>query len=114
MPRLSFFVLLCALPITACKIHRLDTLPTERDPTAPAAPITDYEPPPDVLTRELSKGDAAAADPHAGHNMSSEPAEPSAAKPSTEENSPYPPESSPSGHEGHGAPVPKPDSGGAR
>jgi hypothetical protein len=63
------FVCVAVLVLVACKIHRLPELPPDRDPVSPDAPVTDYEPPPDVLTKELSTGVADdAADPHAGHH----------------------------------------------
>ena len=62
--------ILLVIALAGCKIRRLPELPAERDPTSPEAPVTDYEPPPDVLTEELSSGEAEAgdADPHAGHH----------------------------------------------
>jgi hypothetical protein len=60
---------LAGLALAGCKTHRLPPLPPDRDPAAAEAPVTDYEPPPDVLTKELSSGksDSKEDDPHAGH-----------------------------------------------
>ncbi len=64
--------LLClvGLVLPACKTHRLPPLPPQRDPAAAEAPVTPYEPPPDVLTKELSTGKSEGKqdDPHAGHH----------------------------------------------
>jgi len=61
--------ILFVLALGACKTHRLPELPPDRDPVAPEAPVTDYEPPPDVLTKELSTGAPDdGTDPHAGHH----------------------------------------------
>lgn len=64
--------LLCVLGlfVPACKTHRLPPLPPQRDPTAAEAPVTSYDPPPDVLREELSSGksDGKEDDPHAGHH----------------------------------------------
>jgi hypothetical protein len=82
-------VLLAVLCLGACKIRRLPALPAERDPVAPQAPVTDYEPPPDVLTTELGSGGSnGATDPHAGHHHGAEP-------------TPAPTPAPTKGHEGH-------------
>jgi hypothetical protein len=61
---------LAALALAGCKTHRLPPLPTQRDPAAAEAPVSPYDPPPDVLTKELSSGksDGKEDDPHAGHH----------------------------------------------
>ena len=60
--------LLCVFVATlgGCKIHRLPEVPPERDPASEEAPVVPYRPPPDVLTTELSTGDADAKG-HEGH-----------------------------------------------
>jgi hypothetical protein len=68
MARARDMLLLFALAAGGCKIHRLPELPPARDPVAAEAPVTEYSPPPDVLTTELSPGTADASDPHAGHH----------------------------------------------
>jgi hypothetical protein len=62
---MSRFVLVALLTLPACKIHRLPPLEPERDPGSAAARGTEYRPPPDVLTTELSTG---ASDDGGGHH----------------------------------------------
>lgn len=53
-----------------CRTHRLPELPQDRDPVSPTASETRYQPPPDVLTTELSpsgKEGTPADDEHSGH-----------------------------------------------
>jgi hypothetical protein len=57
------FVALCA-----CKTRRLPELPADRDPVSPEAPVTDYAPPPDVLSTPLSTGAGDAKDEHEHHH----------------------------------------------
>src|SRR5215204_716586 len=79
---MRFAPCLLVLALAACKIHRLPELPPDRDPVSVEAPVTDYDPPPDVLTKELSTGAKDdGADPHAGHHRHHGPAaEPAPAK----------------------------------